>query len=227
MSKRILVIALGGLAVCIAVVVLWPDAPPVLETEPVSTPPVATVEVSEPSPTLGPAVVKEAIVGGERHRFVERHYDPPYLLKRFEQAPPTESLKTEEDAMGGYTSAMSKVDWDWWYAMWDRKGQQTIGGVIQGTTGRSGTGTYKDNMLAGWNAYFSDRRYELVSRIDIPGYQLMYFRRQGQSDTSRDLLTPVVMKKEGDRWVMTHDLQEHIVANLKITDKDVDVRTVQ
>jgi hypothetical protein len=111
--------------------------------------------------------------------------------------------------------------------MWDAKGQNKIKQMIAVTTGQPNGGNYKSDILAVWQKFYADRTQELVSRIELPGYTIVYLRREGEPDDSRELLAPVVLKKDGERWVMTHDLQQHIVPNLRLTVRNVQVRTIQ
>ena len=220
----VLIIGLG-----IAGVIFWePDTPPQ------SSPPVAEEKAPEievptalPTPKLGPPAVKEVSVDSERHRFVERSYNPPYSLPKYDAPVPPQRLQSVEDTLAVYTSAIRHADWDWWFSMWDAKGQNKIKQMIAVTTGQPNGGNYKSDILAVWQKFYADRTQELVSRIELPGYTIVYLRREGEPDDSRELLAPVVLKKDGERWVMTHDLQQHIVPNLRITDRNVQVRTIQ
>ncbi len=180
-----------------------------------------------PSPKMSPPAVKQARLDGEAYRFVERQYDPPFVLPQYVAAPEPSALQTVESTLAVYTSAMQKSDWDWWFSMWDKESQVVITRLDQTNNGHPGESHYKERLLAGWKQFHAGRRYELVSRTDLPGYTLVYFRREGEPDDSRDLLMPVTLKKTPERWVMTHDLQEHIVPNLKLRGEDVEVRTIQ
>jgi len=175
---------------------------------------------------MGPPTVKEALVDAEKHRFVERSYSPPYVLHRHTAPPQPASLKSAEDAIAAYMSAIRNADWDWWFSMWDARGKSSIQQMIALTTDNTGTGNYQERLVATWKKFYAGRDNELMTRIEVPGYVIVYLRRVGETDTSRDLLAPVVLKQDNGRWVMTHDLQEHIVPNLRITERNVQVHPI-
>jgi hypothetical protein len=207
----------------------WPTSSPEISDAGETSEKPANIESTAPlpAPKMSPPKVKVAKVDGEEHKFVERFYEPPFVLPQFTEPPQSNELKTVEATLAVYTSAMQQSNWDWWFSMWDKKSQSVIAQMDQYNNGHTGKSHLKKNMLSGWKQFYAGHRHELVSRIEIPGYTIVYLRREGEPDDSRELLAPVVLKKAAERWVMTHDLQEHIVPNLKITDRNVQIRTLQ
>lgn len=221
------------IALCLLGIVLalfwWPQAPDDSEDAPKSTQAEAekaTIPTLDP-PKMSPPKVKVAQVDGETHKFVERRYEPPFMLPQYTEQPKSNQSKTVESTLAVYTSAMQQSNWGWWFSMWDKKSQAAITQMDQFNNGHHGKSHLKKNLLAGWKQYYAGRRHELVTKIEIPGYTIVYLRREGEPDDSRELLAPVVLKKEAERWVMTHDLQEHIIPNIKLTERNVQVRTLQ
>ena len=229
MTRTQLISVIGLVLGIAAIVFFWPTQSP--EPTPLNESPEkqASVEAKAPTspPKMSPPKVKVAEVDGETHKFVERSYDPPFVLPQFTKQPTLNERKTVESTLAVYTSAMQQSNWNWWFSMWDKKSQEAITQMDKYNNGHSGKSHFKKNLLAGWKQFYAGRRHELVTKIEIPGYTIVYLRREGEPDDSRELLAPVVLKKEAERWVMTHDLQEHLIPNLRITERNVQVRTLQ
>lgn len=205
-----------------------PRAPIAENPGAVSEPPAAVAQTPLPAAkaALARPVIKE-LTGGEKPiRFVERKYVAPIVLQRLAEPPALASLVSVEQTMASYASAMQAGDWSWWMSLWDGPGQALINQRVAQSQGRPGRGSTRDLMLAGWKEYYAGRSLELVSRVELPGYVLVYMRRSGEPDDSRDLLMPLALKRDGQQWRFTHDLREHPVYNLRMAQGAVSVRTV-
>lgn len=204
-----------------------PDLPPAEAQAPPEAPPPAPVAEPGDPPKVSPATfrdahVKEVSVEGERHRFTERYYSPPQLMPKLESKPSAGWHDTPENALASYTSAMLNADWRWFLSMWDTKSQ----------------GFISRNMAAGekeptafieaWKQEYAGRRMVLLRRIDMPGYVIVYLRRQDKPDDSPEALAPVALRKdEQGQWWFTHDLVDHAVYFYDSLREDAQVRIIQ
>lgn len=177
-------------------------------------------------PTYKATEVKEALDdnGEPPDRFVERTYDPPYELPYYESMPDPASLETPEEALGSLTSAMSKVDWDWWIQLWDRPSRAELARVLRMQ------GVDKSRFIEVWEVVARGQRFVATRRIDMEGYVILYSRREGASEDEIEAKSPLAMKRDADgRWWFTHELRDHPVFtyDLEGARDGVEVRTVQ
>lgn len=175
-------------------------------------------------PLYGSTAVKEAVSdGGAPIRFTERTYDPPFELTYFDTMPDPASLETPEDVLGSQTTAMSKVQWDWWIRLWDRPSRAELSRVMRLQ------GVDKARFIEIWEVVAKGHRFVATRRIDLDGYVIIYTRRVGASDDELEAKTPVALKRDANgRWWLTHDLRDHPVFtyDLEGAREGVEVRTV-
>lgn len=175
-----------------------------------------------PRPSLKRSVTKEIRLEGETTRFMERAYDPPYVLPTVDAKPSSAWHSTPEATLASYSSAMERGDFDWWLSMWDADGQAVISAHMAET--ERDVSVYLD----GWRAHYAGRRQVLTRRIDLPGYVIAYMRRDGVPDDKPEAMAPLSIKQDADgRWWLTHDLKEHAVYFYDSLRSDATVRIVE
>ena len=232
MSPRAKVHALwAGVALCAALAVaLWPATPPApappieppatepqVESPPPAEPPAPAVAVVDPAPLLRRSVTKIVDFGGEQHQFTERVYDPPFLLPEVWTFEP-ETHQTPEAMLASYFGAMIRADFDDWVAHFDKESQRF--------RVRNSTATKLDYARV-WKETWRGHRILATRRIDMPGYVLIYARRQTVSPEAGEAWVPFCMKQDpSGRWLMTHDLVKHPVYGYDKMRDDVEVRVV-
>lgn len=169
--------------------------------------------------------VKEAVFAdGPIHRFTERTYDPPYRLKDFERMPKADTLETPEEALASLTSAMSRVDWDWWIQQWDRPSRRRLARLLK----MQGIG--KERFIEIWAAVAKGERFVATRRIDMPGYVIIYSRRETADDSEMEARSPLALKRDASgRWWLTNELKDHPVYSygMQGVRDGVEVRTVR
>ena len=83
-------------------------------------------------------------------------------------------------------------------------------------------------FVDGWKREYAGRKQVLIRRIDLPGYAIVYLRREGESDESPEAKTPLAMKPDAQgRWWLTHDLTDNPVYFYDSMREDADVRTIR
>lgn len=170
-----------------------------------------------PSPTFSASELKVIAFSDstEEHAIVERRYDPPLLMRFLEQRQPRANLDSPERLMEAYYSAMQRGDWDEWSQLFDPKSWAYF----------LSKGTPKQKYLDGWAKNYRGRAFVLTRRIDFPGYSIIYGRRSHMSDAAVEAKIPHSVKKDGDRWFLTHDLLDHPVYGYDSMRDNVTVRS--
>ena len=157
-------------------------------------------------PVLKHAQEKTARLNGAAFDFVERRYDPPFLVERHPERPDLTTMTTPEALMAAYTSSMAAGDWDWWRRLWDRDSRRYFAELMLDHE------LTADTFRAGWKELYPGKRFVLLRRIDMPGYVVVYFRRSDSPDDDIEATQPVAMRRDtAGRWWLTHDLRDHPV----------------
>lgn len=180
-----------------------------------SGPRLASTELPSLAPTpsgpsdriqLSSGIEKEARVPGQTVRFVERRYDPPYRLPSVSRLPDATSLSTPEAAAAAYVGALAQGDWDWWKQLWDRDSRAWYARHMLRA------GLKQDDLVAAWKREHTGKRHLLLRRIDLPGYAILYFRREDAPEDAIEARQPMALKLDSSgRWWLTHELRENPV----------------
>jgi len=135
-------------------------------------------------------------------------YEPPVLvipIKNKNEA----SYDTPENAARSHTSAAMNLDHEWWFETLDRALQEKR---RQYDRERNRTPDYWKRR---WVKAFKNRQVFITSRIETGEYVIIgtQFWKKDESAKVESLYRtspeiPIVLKKFGDKWFVTNDLQK-------------------
>ena len=139
--------------------------------------------------------------------FKSMWYEPPVLvipIKNKNEA----SYDTPERAVTAHTSAAMNLDQEWWFETLDRASQE-----MRREYDRERNRT-PDYWKRRWAKDFKNTQVFITSRIETGEYVIIGIQlwKKNESAKVESLYRtspeiPIVLKKFGDKWFVTHDLQ--------------------
>lgn len=164
--------------------------------------PESPITSPSPSPTLADPAEKELLVEGKPYRFLERRYTPELLLQP--TAAPTSAADeaSPEAAVRALYSAFVRGDWDAALATMDEASRAW----------QLAQDTPRERFLEAWRREYGGHRFYLTRRIDIPGYAILYMRREDRAVDAPLSRVPLAfaVDRQG-RWRFTQALRDHPV----------------
>lgn len=150
---------------------------------------------------LGPTSFKTVVVETVLP-FSVRAYQPTFILPEVKRTLGGNFL-APEDAISAFFGSLRAADYQWNETTWTRFSREF------NSRKNAESGLIAKDWEARWSKQFSDKKIELLSRIDYDKYVILEYQATVASTGQITETDTLVLEREGDSWLLTQALVDN------------------